>query len=78
MANHESTVDKGSLKAFYQILYINSTMSSSSSSTSIPYISEERNDTGIPVTCSKCNETFPTDSDYVVHYNEMHTEIDPD
>ena len=78
MANHENTVDKGSLKAFYQILYINSTMSSSSSSTSIPYISEERNDTGIPVTCSKCNETFPTDSDYVVHYNEMHTEIDPD
>ena len=50
----------------------------SSSSTSIPYISEERDDTGIPVTCSKCNETFPTDSDYVVHYNEMHTEIDPD
>ncbi|MDQ4066628.1 MAG: hypothetical protein M3114_03475 [Thermoproteota archaeon] len=79
MANHESTVDKGSLKAFYQIFYIISTMSSSSSSsTSIPHISEERNDTGIPVTCSKCNETFPTDSDYVVHYNEMHAEIDPD
>jgi hypothetical protein len=77
MANHESTVDKGSLKAFYQILYIISTMSSSSSSTSIPHISEERNDTGIPVTCSKCNETFPTDSDYVVHYSEMHAEIDP-
>jgi hypothetical protein len=50
----------------------------SSPSTSIPYISEERNNTGIPVPCSKCNETFPTDSDYVVHYNEMHAEIDPD
>jgi hypothetical protein len=76
MANHESTVYKGSLKAFYQILYMISTMSSPS--TSIPYISEECNNTGIPVTCSKCNETFPTDSDYVVHYNETHAEIDPD
>jgi uncharacterized C2H2 Zn-finger protein len=48
-----------------------------SSTTSIPYISEDRDDTGIPVTCSKCNETFPTDSDYVVHYNETHAKIDP-
>ncbi len=53
-----------------------STMSSSST-TSIPYISEDHDDTGIPVTCSKCNETFPTDSDYVVHYNETHAKIDP-
>ena len=54
-----------------------STMSSSSTTTSIPYISEDHDDTGIPVTCSKCNETFPTDSDYVVHYNETHAKIDP-
>ena len=53
-------------------------MSSSSSSTSIPYISKDRDDTGIPVTCSKCNETFTADSDYVVHYNEMHAKMDPD
>jgi uncharacterized C2H2 Zn-finger protein len=25
-----------------------------------------------PVTCSECNETFQTDSDYMVHYNERH------
>ena len=48
-----------------------------SSSSSILHISEDRDDTGIPVTCSKCNETFQTDSDYVVHYKEMHTELDP-
>ena len=36
------------------------------------YVSKERDDTGVPVTCSKCNETFPTDSDYMVHYNESH------
>jgi uncharacterized C2H2 Zn-finger protein len=51
-------------------------MSSSSSSSSIPYISEEdRDNTGIPVACSKCNETFQTDSDYIIHYNERHAEI---
>ena len=49
---------------------------SSSSTTSMPYISEDRDDTGIPVTCSKCNETFLTDSDYVVHYNETHARLD--
>ena len=48
------------------------------SSSSIPNVSEDRDDTGIPVTCAKCNEIFQTDSDYVVHYNEMHTEIDPE
>jgi uncharacterized C2H2 Zn-finger protein len=53
-------------------------MMSSSSSSSMPYISEDRDDTGIPVTCSKCNETFQTDSDYVVHYNVSHAEIGPE
>ncbi|MBD0360930.1 MAG: hypothetical protein ICV56_09505 [Nitrososphaeraceae archaeon] len=48
----------------------------SSYSSSIDHISEERDNTGIPVTCSKCNGTFQTDSEYVVHYNEMHAEID--
>jgi uncharacterized C2H2 Zn-finger protein len=47
----------------------------SSSSSSIPYISEDRDNSGIPVTCSKCNEIFQTDSDYVIHYNERHAEI---
>lgn len=62
----------GSVKLFYQIFYMISVMSSSSS---MPYISEDRDNSGIPVTCSKCNEIFETDSDYVVHYNEMHAEI---
>ena len=47
----------------------------SSSSSSIPYISEDRDNSGIPVTCSKCNEIFQTDSDYVIHYNERHAVI---
>ena len=38
----------------------------------------DRDNTGIPVACSKCNETFETDSEYVVHYNESHAEIGPD
>jgi uncharacterized C2H2 Zn-finger protein len=46
-----------------------------SSSSSIPYISGDRDNSGIPVICSKCNETFQTDSDYVIHYNERHAEI---
>jgi uncharacterized C2H2 Zn-finger protein len=46
-----------------------------SSSSSIPYISEDRDNSGIPVTCSKCNEIFQTDSDYVIHYNERHAVI---
>ena len=50
-------------------------MSSSSSSS---YISEDRDKTGIPVTCSKCNETFQKDSDYVAHYNERHANIGPE
>jgi hypothetical protein len=58
------------MKVFYQI----SSMILIMSSSSMPYISEDRDNTGIPVTCSKCNETFETDSDYVVHYNEMHAE----
>ena len=59
----------GSMKVFYLIFSMISIMSSS-----IAHISEERDDTGIPVTCSKCNGTFQTDSDYVVHYNEIHAE----
>jgi hypothetical protein len=59
----------GSMKVFYLIFSMISIMSSS-----IAHISEERDDTGIPVTCSKCNGTFQTDSDYVVHYNETHAE----
>ena len=42
------------------------------------YISEDRDKTGIPVTCSKCNETFQKDSDYVAHYNERHANIGPE
>ena len=64
------------MKVFYQIFSMISIMSSSSSS--ISHVSEDRDDTGIPVTCSKCNETFQSDSDYIVHYNEMHAEIDPE
>lgn len=45
-------------------------------SSSIPHISEDRDDTGVPVTCSKCNGTFQSDSDYLVHYNEIHAKID--
>ncbi|MFL6475066.1 MAG: hypothetical protein ACJ70R_05660 [Nitrososphaera sp.] len=52
--------------------------SSSSSSSTTSYISKDRDDTGVPVTCSKCNEIFQSDSDYVVHYNEMHTDITPE
>ncbi len=59
------------MKPFYEIFYMISVMSSPST---VSHISEDRDDTGIPVTCSKCNETFQTDSDYVVHYNEIHAE----
>ena len=66
----KSSVDTDLMKVFYQI----SSMILIMSSSSMPNISEDRDNTGIPVTCSKCNETFETDSDYVVHYNERHTE----
>jgi hypothetical protein len=59
----------GSMKVFYHIFSMILIMSSS-----LPYISEDRDNTGIPVACSKCNETFETDSDYVVHYNERHAD----
>lgn len=26
-----------------------------------------------PVMCSKCNVTFPTESEYLKHYSEKHT-----
>jgi hypothetical protein len=71
----QSGVGMGSMKVFYPIFSMISIMSSSSS---IARISEERDDTGIPVACSKCNGTFQRDSDYVVHYNEIHAEIHPE
>ncbi len=66
----KSSVVTDPMKVFYQISSIVLIMSSSL----MPNISEDRDNTGIPVTCSKCNETFETDSDYVVHYNERHAE----
>lgn len=57
-------VNQDYLKFFYWISSILLAMSST----------EDRNNTGIPVACSKCNETFQSDSEYVVHYNEMHAE----
>jgi hypothetical protein len=66
----KSSIGTDPMKVFYQISPMILIMSSSS----IPNISEDRDSTGIPVTCSKCNETFETDSDYVVHYNERHAE----
>ena len=44
------------------------------SSSSMPNISEDPDNTSIPVTCSKCKETFETDSDYVVRDTERHAE----
>lgn len=44
----------------------------SDSSSAPPQISKERNNTGIPVTCSKCNDLFESDLEYVIHYNEVH------
>jgi hypothetical protein len=43
-----------------------------------PRIPEERDVTGVPVTCSKCNELFESESDYVVHYNAMHAATGPE
>ena len=57
------------MKVFYHIFSMILIISSS-----LPYTSEDRDNTGIPVACSKCNETFETDSDYVVHYNERHAD----
>ena len=48
------------MKVFYHIFSMVLIMSSS-----LQYISEDRDNTGIPVAWSKCNETFETDSDYV-------------
>jgi|GEM_PF-5607229 len=39
---------------------------------SSPSIPAERDVTGIPVACSKCNQIFESEGDYVVHYNELH------
>ncbi len=60
------------MKVFYQI---SSSIISIMSSFSMPNISEDHDSTSIPITWSKCNETFETDSDYVVHYNERHAEL---
>ena len=61
-------------ESFLSDIFHSLIMSSSSST----YISEDRDKTGIPVTCSKCNETFQKDSDYVAHYNERHANIGPE
>ena len=66
----KSSVVTDPMKVFYQISSIVLIMSSSS----MPNIPEDRDNTGIPVACSKCNETFETDSDYIVHYNDRHAE----
>lgn len=32
----------------------------------------ETDTTGEPVLCSKCNQTFSSDEDYMTHYEEKH------
>ena len=34
--------------------------------------SRDENTEKEPVMCSKCNEVFETDSEYIQHYNEKH------
>ena len=57
----KSSISTDPMKVFYQISYMILTLSSSS----MPNISEDSDNTSIPVTCSKCKETFETDSDCV-------------
>jgi len=57
------------VKAFYEIFSMVLIMSS------MPYDLEARDITGIPLACTKCNDTFETDSDYVVHFDERHAGI---
>ncbi|AIC16487.1 hypothetical protein [Nitrososphaera viennensis] len=35
-------------------------------------IPKDRDRSGIPVVCSKCNATFSSDSAYMSHYNQEH------
>lgn len=35
-------------------------------------IPKDRDRSGIPVVCSKCNATFSSDSAYMYHYNQEH------
>jgi hypothetical protein len=67
----KSSIGMDLMIVFYHI----SSMILIMSSSTMPNISEDRDNTGIPVTCSKCNETFETDSDYVVHHNERHAKL---
>ena len=57
----KSSIGTDPMKVFYQISYMILILSSSS----MPNISEDPDNTSIPVACSKCKETFETDSDYV-------------
>lgn len=36
------------------------------------YISQDRNNIGTHVACSKCNEVFESNRDCGTHYNERH------
>jgi hypothetical protein len=33
-------------------------------------IPRDRDASGIPLVCSKCNETFESDTDYLAHFKE--------
>lgn len=39
-------------------------------------IPQDRDHTGIPVVCSKCNATFESDSQYMMHYDSEHGQAD--
>lgn len=35
-------------------------------------IAEDRDESGVPVMCSKCNAVFRSDSEYMSHYSQEH------
>jgi len=35
-------------------------------------MNNNKNQDNVPVTCSKCNMVFESDSDYIQHYNDKH------
>lgn len=35
-------------------------------------IPEDRDKSGVPVMCSKCNAVFRSDSEYMSHYTQVH------
>lgn len=41
------------------------------------YVSEDHDNTDIPVTYTKYNEILDNDTDHVVYYNERHAKISP-